>query len=50
MTVDQLINQLEQQFIAAKDAANADKMSAYMKGLFFYYGIPAPKRQIIQQA
>lgn len=35
------------QFEENKDEKNADKMSAYMKNLFSFYGLPTPKRRAI---
>lgn len=38
---------VKKQFEAGRDEKNAAKMAAYMKGLFPFYGLPAPKRKAV---
>ncbi len=47
---DHLLEQLQAAFEAEENRAYGEKMSAYMKGKFVYYGIPSPKRNTIQKA
>ena len=38
-------SEIKREFEAREDTANAAAMSKYMKGLFDFYGLPAPKRK-----
>ncbi|MCR9174050.1 MAG: DNA alkylation repair protein [bacterium] len=49
MELNNLLESLTEKLQCDADAAYGEKMSAYMKGKFVYYGIPAPMRNSIQK-
>jgi 3-methyladenine DNA glycosylase AlkD len=49
MSVQVLIQSLEDALLASRNEAKAEQMTAYMKGLFPFYGVPAPVRNAIQK-
>lgn len=49
MEMQELLDSLTEKFHQEADHQYGEKMTAYMKGKFVYFGIPAPKRNAIQR-
>lgn len=49
MNASSYVHELRKSFYAAKNDGRADSMSAYMRGKFVYFGIPAPTRSLLQK-
>ena len=39
--------EIKRLFEEKRDVENASKMSAYMRGMFLFYGLPTPKRRAV---
>lgn len=49
MEIQQLLDSLSDKLNDKSDPVRSEKMSAYMKGKFVYFGIPSPVRNTIQK-